>query len=138
MSAASEFQTSHGQEAVRGQPGELQETVRQTQVEGKQDGLFFNRTTTKRAGTHFISFFFFLFSNRQLSFRIVALCNHLTRIMKKGHKLPEDGVRTGTLFTFRKVAGSYFCTDRMRARYKSAERMEMSLLRAENRRKQPD
>ncbi|XP_037109934.1 death-associated protein kinase 2 isoform X2 [Syngnathus acus] len=28
----------------------------------------------------------------KLSFRIVALCNHLTRIMKKGHKLPaEDG-----------------------------------------------
>lgn len=56
-------------------------------------------------------FFFFLVSNRQLSFRIVALCNHLTRIMKKGHKLPEEGVRTGTLFTFRKVVGSYFCTD---------------------------
>ncbi|TNN00467.1 hypothetical protein fugu_011713 [Takifugu bimaculatus] len=26
----------------------------------------------------------------KLSFRIVALCNHLTRIMKKGHKLPQS------------------------------------------------
>lgn len=42
MSAASESQTSHGQEAVGGQLGELQETVRQTQVEGKaQDRAFF-------------------------------------------------------------------------------------------------
>lgn len=41
MSAASESQTSHGQEAVGGQPGELSEAVRQTQVEGKaQDGVF--------------------------------------------------------------------------------------------------
>lgn len=42
-----------------------------------------------------VSFFFSLSlsSDQQLSFRIVALCNHLTRIMKKGHKLPEDGVR---------------------------------------------
>ncbi|XP_054632438.1 death-associated protein kinase 2 isoform X1 [Dunckerocampus dactyliophorus] len=29
----------------------------------------------------------------KLSFRIVALCNHLTRIMKKGHKLPEQNGR---------------------------------------------
>lgn len=29
----------------------------------------------------------------KLSFRIVALCNHLTRIMKKGHKLPEQDGR---------------------------------------------
>uniref|UniRef100_A0A674NKJ8 non-specific serine/threonine protein kinase n=1 Tax=Takifugu rubripes TaxID=31033 RepID=A0A674NKJ8_TAKRU len=29
----------------------------------------------------------------KLSFRIVALCNHLTRIMKKGHKLPQSEVR---------------------------------------------
>ncbi|CAJ1056655.1 death-associated protein kinase 2 isoform X2 [Xyrichtys novacula] len=29
----------------------------------------------------------------KLSFRIVALCNHLTRIMKKGHKLPEEDGR---------------------------------------------
>lgn len=43
--------------------------------------------------------FHVFFSNRQLSFRIVALCNHLTRIMKKGHKLPEDGVRAGTCFS---------------------------------------
>lgn len=39
--------------------------------------------------------FSLLLFDQQLSFRIVALCNHLTRIMKKGHKLPEqDGVRT--------------------------------------------
>lgn len=31
-----------------------------------------------------------LFHFQQLSFRIVALCNHLTRIMKKGNKLPEQ------------------------------------------------
>lgn len=35
LSAASESQTGHGEEAVCGQPGELQETVRQTSVEGK-------------------------------------------------------------------------------------------------------
>lgn len=35
LSAASESQTGHGQAAVRGQPGELQETVRPAQVEGK-------------------------------------------------------------------------------------------------------
>ncbi|XP_020487072.1 death-associated protein kinase 2 isoform X2 [Labrus bergylta] len=29
----------------------------------------------------------------KLSFRIVALCNHLTRIMRKGHKLPEPDER---------------------------------------------
>uniref|UniRef100_A0A3Q3RV71 non-specific serine/threonine protein kinase n=1 Tax=Mastacembelus armatus TaxID=205130 RepID=A0A3Q3RV71_9TELE len=29
----------------------------------------------------------------KLSFRIVALCNHLTRIMKKGNKLPEENGR---------------------------------------------
>ncbi|XP_056244314.1 death-associated protein kinase 2 isoform X2 [Seriola aureovittata] len=29
----------------------------------------------------------------KLSFRIVALCNHLTRIMKKGNKLPEQDGR---------------------------------------------
>lgn len=29
----------------------------------------------------------------KLSFRIVALCNHLTRIMKKGQKLPEQDGR---------------------------------------------
>ncbi|PWA30532.1 hypothetical protein CCH79_00015265 [Gambusia affinis] len=29
----------------------------------------------------------------KLSFRIVALCNHLTRIMKKGQKLPEEDQR---------------------------------------------
>ncbi|MED6259952.1 Death-associated protein kinase 2 [Ataeniobius toweri] len=29
----------------------------------------------------------------KLSFRIVALCNHLTRIMKKGQKLPEEDKR---------------------------------------------
>lgn len=29
----------------------------------------------------------------KLSFRIVALCNHLTRIMKKGHKLSEEDTR---------------------------------------------
>ncbi|XP_078113152.1 death-associated protein kinase 2 isoform X3 [Sander vitreus] len=29
----------------------------------------------------------------KLSFRIVALCNHLTRIMKKGNKLPEEDGR---------------------------------------------
>lgn len=39
-------------------------------------------------------FILLLLSVQQLSFRIVALCNHLTRIMKKGNKLPEeDGVR---------------------------------------------
>ncbi|XP_013859086.1 death-associated protein kinase 2 [Austrofundulus limnaeus] len=34
----------------------------------------------------------------KLSFRIVALCNHLTRIMKKNQKLGEDnGVRGHSL-----------------------------------------
>lgn len=36
--------------------------------------------------------------DQQLSFRIVALCNHLTRIMKKGHKLPESEVRVVSIW----------------------------------------
>uniref|UniRef100_A0A3B4YUE4 non-specific serine/threonine protein kinase n=1 Tax=Seriola lalandi dorsalis TaxID=1841481 RepID=A0A3B4YUE4_SERLL len=62
-----------------GKPGELQETVRQTQVEGKVQYL-------ERS---------WIISLKQirLSFRIVALCNHLTRIMKKGNKLPEQDGR---------------------------------------------
>lgn len=36
--------------------------------------------------------------DQQLSFRIVALCNHLTRIMKKGHKLPQNEVRVVSIW----------------------------------------
>lgn len=50
----------------------------------------FCHTSFKYAGAHFLLCFS---CDQQLSFRIVALCNHLTRIMKKGHKLPQSEVR---------------------------------------------
>ncbi|KAF0041081.1 hypothetical protein F2P81_006979 [Scophthalmus maximus] len=40
----------------------------------------------------------------KFSFRIVALCNHLTRIMKKGNKLPEQNGMPPALITFISIA----------------------------------
>lgn len=84
--AASEPQTGDGEEVVSGELGELQTAVRPAQVEGEVNVVLLLFSTESAA--HCFS------PAPQLSFRIVALCNHLTRIMKKGHKIPEqDGVR---------------------------------------------